>query len=367
MTKIVLHVIGSLDRGGAETFLMNVLRNINKDEIQFVFLCYGNESFDYEDEVVSLGAKIIRTTHPKYAGFIRHIKNIRRIINDENIDIVHVHTPYISMFSLIAAKQTGVVSRITHSHATKLGANSSLVKRVYILLSRATISLLSTDRVACEEEAGKALFSDKPFSVIHNGIVLDSFQFSKDSRNKIRRSYNIPDSATVIGHIGRMVPVKNQKFIIEVFEQYLKLVPDAYLLLVGEGDQKAENEQYAKKYKISERVKFLGSRGDVGVLYSAMDLFIFPSLHEGLGMVLIEAQANGLKSLASNTVPESVKLTSGVEFYPLTKGAKAWASKLGSMDLSRFDARKTLEQSPYNMAIGVKDIERLYIDSLERQ
>lgn len=362
MKKItVLHVIERMNRGGVETVAMNILRHIDNNRFSFVFLCAEGKKYDYEDELIALGAKIIRAPGPRDAGLMTYLKNFKRIVNSENIDIVHAHNH--SMYPLIAATYSGVKSRIYHSHTTGVESSGGLGKQFHIYLSKLIINILSTDRVACGIEAGKYMFGDRPFMTFHNGIILEDFYFSIDNRRMIRRDYNISDSAIVIGHIGRMVPVKNQKFVIEIFKEYLKLKTNSYLLLVGNGEQKVENEEYAKKHMVEGKVKFLGSRGDVNALYSAMDLFILPSMSEGLPVTLIEAQANGLESLASDTVSETANITGGVEFYSLKKGAIEWANKINSMDLARFDARKTLKQTPYNMKIGVKDMEKLYLET----
>jgi len=287
-------------------------------------------------------------------------------MREENIDIVHAHSNMV--LSLIAAKLAGVKARLAHAHITGTENVPSAGKRLIIFISKIIVNLFCTDRVACGEDAGRYLFGSRSFTTIYNGIVLDNFSFSELNRSKIRKELNLSESATVIGHIGRMVPFKNQKFLIDVFVQYLKLNPSSYLLLIGGGYQRHENEQYAKTYNVAERVMFLGNRDDANMFYSAMDAFVLPSTNgEGLGMVVVEAQANGLRSLVSDKVPKEVKLTKGVEFLSLDEGAQSWAKKLSSISsTSRFDALKTLQHTPYNIELGVKDVEEIYSQVGER-
>lgn len=357
----VLHIVGRMDRGGVELVLMNILRYIDKEKICFIFLCYEDKVYDYEDEIIKLGAKIIRIPAPRDVGLVRYLNNFRRIVRIENIDIVHAHN--YSMVPILAAKLSGVKLRLAHSHTTGVEYIPGRLKRLNILLSKKIISTLSTSRLACEVEAGKYMFGKKSFRILHNGIIINNFLFSDIKRKVIRKNLNLPAKSVVIGHVGRMVPVKNQKFIIKIFKEYLNLNPNSYLLLVGDGKQRLENEEYVRKLKLSNRVRFLGSRDDIGDIYSAMDIFIFPSLNEGLGLTLVEAQANGLNSVASDSVPASSKLTNGVEFFSLSEGADAWALKLyNKIDTSRFDESVSMRLGPYNITNSVKEVENLYLE-----
>jgi len=358
----ILQVHAKMNFGGVESTAMNILRHIDRSKYAFVFLCIDSDKFDYEDEMVKLGVKVIRTPSPKDIGIIKYIVRIRKIMVNEQIDIVHAHSNMV--LSLSAAISVGIKSRIAHSHTTGTENIPNTSKRIQLYISKVIINIFCNVRLACSEEAGKYLFGSKPFDTYYNGIILNDFTFSEFKRKKFRKEYGIPNTASVIGHIGRMVPVKNQNFLIEIFVEYLKLIPDAYLILIGEGYQQTQNELLAKKNDVEHRVIFLGSRGDVGYLYSAMDLFVFPSINEGLGMVIVEAQANGLKCLASDSVPSSVKLTEGVEFYSLSNDSRSWALRMSLINTKRYDAYEELEKGQYNINTGVKNIEKIYLKSL---
>lgn len=357
----ILHVHAGMNHGGVEATAMNILRHIDRERFSFVFLCLDGRKYDHEDELVKLGAKIVRTPAPRSMGLVNYIKAIRQIMREEKIDIVHAHSNMV--LSFIAAKSAGVKARIAHSHTTGTETVPGIPKKILIFISKIIINLLSTCRIACSNEAGTYLFGSRPFVTYSNGIILDNYRFSKKNRIAIRKGLTIPDDATVIGHVGRMVPVKNQTFLIQIFEHYLKLAPNSHLLLIGEGCQKHCNEQYVKSRNISDNVHFLGARRDIGDIYSAMDLFVLPSINEGLGMVIIEAQVNGLRSLVSDSVPQAVDLSDGVEFYSLKNSPSKWASKIYSMNLSRFNAKNIFKTSPYNIEISVKDIENLYTEA----
>ncbi|MEI7918038.1 MAG: glycosyltransferase [Candidatus Saccharibacteria bacterium] len=363
---IILHIVGSMNRGGAETFLMNVLRNINKNKFKFVFLCYGDTKFDYENEIIDLGGKIIRTDDVKEVGILKHIKNIQQIIQDEKIDIVHTHTCRNSMFSLIAAKRCRVNTRIAHSHNTRTSQGENLIKKMYFIFAKYIINKYSTKYLACGEQAGKALFYPKnTFTVIDNGINLDDFYYNDGVRQDIRRKLNISNDTVVIGHVGRIDKNKNQNFVIDTFFEYLKLQPKSKLILVGDGILRSQIENKVRKLGIQKNVLFLGNRSDVNKLYNAFDIFIFPSIREGLPVTLVEAQTNGLTCLISDSIDESVELTDCITFFSQNNNSQQWANQLNKLDIKRKDTKKILSHSQYNMSKNIRKIESLYASALE--
>lgn len=360
----ILQVIGGMGRGGAETFLMNVLRNIDRSKYNFVFLCYGDKPFDYEEEVISLGAKIVRVRDIKEVGFRQHVRDLRKVVVDNSIDVVHAHTYYNSVFSLIAAILSGVRLRIVHSHNTQSEPSPSLAKQFYFFVSKIGIEIFANKFVACGDDAGRALFVPwRKFQVINNGINIKDFAYSQDSRNSVREELGIDKRATVLMHAGRFAEVKNHDFLIDTFAEYQKYDPKSRLILVGDGPLRKKTEDKVEKLNLSNAVKFLGLRSDVYRIYSAADAFVFPSIFEGLPVVLVEAQTNGLRCLVSDSVDKDTKLTEAVEFYQLSKTASEWANRISSMNLARVDSQDTMLNSSYNIKISVKNIEKLYIDS----
>lgn len=362
----ILHVVGGMDRGGAETFLMNILRNIDKEKFNFIFLCYGNKPFDYENEIRSLGAKIIRTPDIKNVGIFKHIHNIEKIIKDEKICIVHAHTHYNSMFSLIAAKRSKVKTRISHSHSTKSEQNPSLIKKIYFIFSKLVINIYANNYLACAEDAGHAIYYKKNrFTVVDNGIILNDFYFNDSSRELIRRTLSIADGTTVIGHVGRFDTAKNHMFLLDVFGEYTKINDNTTLLLVGDGRLKNDIHDKVKSLNLQDKVIFMGVRDDINKIYSAMDIFLFPSLYEGLGIALIEAQTNGLPCLTSNVIDPITQITERIHYYPLDKGPISWADKIKTINLAKHKRNLELVSSTsrYNVIHSIKLIEGIYSNS----
>lgn len=361
MKKIkILEVIGSMDMGGAETFLMNVLRNIDRKKFELIFLCYGNKKFDYEEELVSLGGKIVRISKPT-GNIFKNIKQIKDIIRNNNIDVVHCHTYFNSMYALIAAKQCKIKKRITHSHNTVSEKNPSIIKKIYFSLSKIVIDFYSTDFLACGKEAGEALFfKNKKFQVIDNGIILEKFYYNKNLREEKRKELKLPNDYQIIGHVGRFEEAKNHSFLIDLFDEYQKKNKKTLLLLIGDGSLRPSIEKKIKEKKLNNKVILLSKRSDVNELYNVMDLFLFPSLYEGLPVVLVEAQTNGLPIVASDTIDKESDYTNTISFLSLQDDFDSWMKTIEKRIKKRTDNRKMMENSKYNIKNTVKQIEDIY-------
>lgn len=356
----ILEVIGSMNMGGAETLLMNILRNINKQKYELFFLCYGNKKFDYEDELTSLGGKIIRISTPT-SNIFKNVKQIKKIIKDNNIDVVHCHTYFNSMYALIAAKQCKIKKRITHSHNTISEKNPSILKRFYFFVSKIIINLYSTDFLACGQEAGEALFfRNKNFRIIDNGIILDKFYYDSEIREKKRKELNFSDGYQVIGHVGRFEEAKNHEFLIDIFDGYQKKHKDSILLLIGDGSLRTSIEKKIREKHLQNNVFLLSKREDVNEIYNVMDLFLFPSLYEGLPVVLIEAQTNGLPIVASDTIDKDSDYTNTISFLPLNDSKDIWITEIEDRIGKRVNNKKIMENSKYNIKNTVSQIEEIY-------
>ncbi len=361
----ILQVIGSLNRGGAETFLMNVLRNIDRDKYQFVFLCYGDTISDYEDEAIQLGARVVRIPEFKDVGLRQHIKDIRRVIRDNKIDIVHAHTYYNSVFSLIAAKLSGIRMRIVHSHNTMSEVNPSLSKRIYFKISSLVINLLSTIRLACGDAAGRALFGSKAsFVIVNNGIEIEKFRYSEQYRSKIRKELGIEAGCIVVGHVGRFEEVKNHAFLLDIFKAFHDNNQNSKLVLVGDGPLRSAVEAKIERLELNDDVLLLGKRADVAKIYSAMDVLVFPSLFEGLPLTLVEAQVSGLRCLVSSTVDESARLTDDMHFWSLDESAAKWAGDINTHKPRMMDVDGCILQ--YDINLSVAKVANIY-NKLEGQ
>lgn len=361
MKKInVLQITSSMNIGGLETFIMNLLRNIDREKFNFIFLTYADGKYDYEDEINKLGGKIVRITHPKETSMINHLGQIKKVIKDEKIDVIHSHTYFNSAIFLLAGKLSGVKTRIVHSHTTLGSKKVGLIKSFKWFIARLLISLFATDRFACGSEAAYALYRKKTATVIPNGIDFNRFSYNKDFRKEIRTELKIDDDMKVIGHVGRLDYPKNHKFLIDIFEEYKKINPKTKLVLVGDGNLKEELINIVKIKNLENDVLFLGSRNDVYKIYNAFDLFLFPSIYEGLPVTLVETQVNGLSALVSLNVPSECKLTNNIYFYSLDKSSKEWALELNRLSLKRNNEIGEIINSDYNIENGIKKIEKIY-------
>lgn len=361
MKKVkVLEVIGSMNMGGAETLLMNIFKNIDRKKFEMIFLCYGNQKFDYEDELTNLGEKIIRISKPT-SNIFKNVKQIKKVIKDNSIDVVHCHTYFNSMYALIAAKQCKIKKRITHSHNTISEKNPSILKKIYFFVSKLVINLYSTDFLACGKEAGEALFfRNQNFKIIDNGIILDRFYYDSEIREKKRKELKLPDGYQVIGHVGRFEEAKNHEFLVDLFDEYHKKHKKSILLLIGDGSLRTSIEKKIREKHLQNKIFLLLKRSDVNEIYNAMDLFLFPSLYEGLPVVLIEAQTNGLPIVASDTIDKDSDYTKTISFLSLNEDKNVWINEIEDRIGKRVDNKKIMENSKYNIKNTVSQIEEIY-------
>lgn len=356
----ILQVNYKMDIGGIESFLMNVYRNIDRSKYQFVFLTYFDKTFDFEEEIESLGGKVVRISNPNDISIIKHVKEIYHVIRKEKIEAVHCHTYFNAAYVVLAAFLAKVKIRVVHSHTTLALTKSSFSKKVKWGVSRMMIRLFSTHRLACSQEAGKALYKNMDFKVISNGIDFSKFFYSEEKRKEGRSSLNIPESTFVLGHVGRLDTPKNHIFLIDILEEIVKKQKDALLLLVGTGPLEKELKDIVKKKGLEKKVLFLGNRKDVGKYLCIFDLFVFPSLYEGLPVSLVEVQANGLPALISDVISKEIQLTACIHYFSLEKSASIWADEILKMNVKRVDTIDALQQSDYSIHKTVSVLTQIF-------
>lgn len=355
----VLQVVGGLDRGGIETLLRNIYEHIDKNEFQFVFLCYGSRHFEYEEELAEMGAKIIRTDYPniKVWKFIRSVKNI---IKDNNIDIVHSNTFYNSAFIQLAAKQAGVKVRITHSHSSNDNKKQTFLRKIYAFVCRRMILSNSTAFAACSRESAEKLFGkNQAYKVIKNGVNFEKFKFDDKKRNKVRESFGIRKDWTFFGMIARQTVAKNPLFAIRVFYHYHKLNPKSFMVMVGKGEMREDIENEIEQLDLRQDIVIVEPNSKVHELYSAIDVLLLPSNYEGLPVVLIESQVSGLWSFVSSKVTEEALLTRRVVRLNLNLGAKIWAKRIFHTDLF-VDRKEQNVPKSFEIAEVTLDLEDWY-------
>lgn len=321
----VLQCVNNMHRAGLETMLMNYYRNIDREKIQFDFLVHRAERSDYDDEIESMGGRIYRAPrlYPQnYPAYFAFMKKFFR--EHPEYRIVHSHIDAMSFLPLLAAKKAGVPVRIAHSHSTSIDLDFKYpLKQCF----RTMIPWVATHRIACGQNAGQFLYRGRSFQIIPNAIDAAAFIFSPYVRELKRKELTIEDKF-VVGHVGRFNYPKNHKFLIDLFVQLRKQKPDAVLMLVGTGEKEEEIRAYVQKLNVEDSVLFMGSRSDVNELYQAMDIFVMPSLFEGVPVVGIEAQFAGLRCLFSTQVPDEVEFTNQCTFLDLAGGPSLWAETI---------------------------------------
>lgn len=324
----VLHAVYGMDRGGIETWLMNVLRSINRPRFQFDFMVYTTRACAYDDEIRSLGSRIIPcapATRP-----IAHLRDLERVLRAEGpFDVVHVHGTAADGAVLRAAARAGVPVRIMHSHNAGEGRRR-LRSYVYRLVTGHWMRRYMThgfgcSEAACAHEFGACWRTGERCQVLYYGMNWEAFRQPVDVRT-LRSDLGLPPEGLVIGHVGRFHPQKNHAFWFEIAKRIAALRDDAYFLLVGDGELKQGFQDLARQWDLQQRFIFTGARPDVPRLLQAMDVFLFPSRFEGLGIVVIEAQAVGLPCVVSDAVPgEAIVIERQVRRLPLSVSPDVWA------------------------------------------
>ena len=308
--KRCLQITASLHIGGAEKVARDIGLEARRLGYEVDYLVFGDEVCGYEQELEDSGCRMIHIPAPA-ENYRRYLNTLKRLMRENEYLVVHAHTMFNIGWAMLAAKQCGVPIRIAHAHSA-LDNGHGLKKSVYEQLMRAMILHNATDLVACGNAAGIRLFGreayEKAGRCILNGVDVDRFSFSEEARNKIRDELHLRD-AFVIGHVGHLAAVKNQAFLIRLLPQIIERKPDAKLLLLGDGDDRNKLKAMIRDAKLEDRVIMTGNVRNVPDYLSAMDIFAFPSLFEGMPLSIVEVQANGLPCVLSTGVPQDVFLT----------------------------------------------------------
>lgn len=347
----ILHVIGVMNRGGAESMIMNLYRNIDRSKVQFDFVENTSETGNYENEITQLGGRIYHC--PKFNGnVIKYVRwwNDFFCTHKDEYSFVHGHIGSTAAMYLSVAKKNGIKT-IAHSHNTYTG-KFSLSQLEYQILSYPT-RYISDFFFACSVKAGISRYGRKvKFTVIRNAIDTDQFSCDNEVKEKMRAMLGIPSGIKVFGHIGRFNAQKNHRFVLKVFREIQNSI-DAILLFVGDGPLRKDIEREANELGISEQVMFLGVREDIPELLNAMDVLIFPSIYEGLPVTIVEAQSTGLRCLISDRISkETVLVPELITYMSLDQHEKEWADK--AVELSEYN-RKSRKKEVSEAGFDIKD------------
>lgn len=359
----VLHFQGRMGKGGAETFMMNAFRNIDRNKVQFDFLIYHDfgDVRPYNDEIHSLGGHIYSVPNPK-KNIIAYIKAVKKLLKDKKFDVVHSEVFFGGGLNLFLAKKAGIKKRIVHSHATSDGKGKNLPLKMLRKIFDRLMKENATDFLACSHEAGVALYGkEQPFVFVPNGIDLELYRNIPESKITIRKSLNIPADAFVVGNIGRFEDQKNHLFLIDIFEQVIKKNKNSHLVLIGEGSLFSKVNEKVIRKGLAEKVSFLGVRNDIPQLLKSMDVFLMPSLYEGLPISAVEAQAANLKLVLSNEVSKETRISENVHFISLNEEPKQWAKIALQEPLQNFPYK---EMEIYDMKKTAEQLEKIYLSRL---
>lgn len=361
----ILQSVNIMDRAGLETMLMNYYRNIDRTKIQFDFLTHRTETGAYDEEIRELGGKIYHAPRLYPQNYIQYFNFMNRFFEEHSeYLIIHSHIDSMSYFPLWVAKKKGVPVRIGHSHSSKLDKDFKYPIKFFALKKMPTVA---NEYFACSKMAGEFMWPNQKFNVVHNAIELNKFAYDEETRRAVRNKLKISNSSFVIGHVGRFYYVKNQFFLIDVFYEIVKEKPDSFLILVGKGEDEAKIRCKISDAGLEEKVLILIDRLDVNELYQAFDIFVMPSLFEGLPVVGVEAQANGLPCVFSQNVSEEVILTHSAERFSLNNNAKEWADLILKKNIERNEnAVFELSNSGYDIKKEAKKLENWYLKKYEQ-
>lgn len=355
--------------GGIESVIINYYRKIDRNKLQFDFLCNSYNKIAYEDEIISLGGNTIHFP-ARSKNYFKYKKELNNFFKKHSNEYESIWVNVCSLANidyLILAKKYGIRKRIIHSHNSE--NMDSRLRGLLHSFNKNRITKYATDFWACSKDAAKWFYDDRialDAVIIHNAIDLTAFSFNKEKRALIRKELNW-NSNYIIGNIGRLHFQKNQKFILDIFKKYMEINPSSRLVLVGDGEDRQDLEKKCEELGISKYVKFAGIQNNIGAWLSGMDLFLFPSVFEGLSLAALEAQAEGIPVLASNKViPIDAKINDNFIFFDLSMPAEEWAREIEKirkeMDRENPDSiRKSFEDLGFDIKTEVKKLEKLLV------
>lgn len=375
----ILQVVGRMGYGGIESLIMNLYRNIDRDKVQFDFLCHEGLGGGYENEIIRLGGKIYempklrdntddsgkkRTYYWKVFEYIKALKEFFK--SHPEYKIIHGHmTNTATIYMPIAKKYGNVKCCIAHSHQSeKTPGLSGIVTDIL----QKNLYKNATEYFACSEMAAKWIYPKEFINqgkvhIIKNGIDTNKFKYDETIRNLTRESLGLSNKY-VVGNVARFKTQKNHNFMIDIFKEFHDQNPDAVLMLVGSGERMNEIKEKVVNLGLSDYVIFMGVRSDVYNLMQAMDIFLLPSLFEGLPVSGIEAQATGLPMVTSTEVSKETDITGNCTFIPLSTPAEEWAKKITKIrsGFVRHDVKKYIDENGFNITDTAKWLQDFYIE-----
>lgn len=369
----VLHVVGGMARGGAETMIMNLYRHVDRSRLQFDFLCTRPDEQSYDQEIRELGGRIMRIDSPAEVGHWAYVQQMKRVIETKGpFRAVHAHTLFNTGLVAAVAKHAGVPVRFSHSHSTSDIANASFKGAVYHWIMRRLILHYATHWVTCGEEAGQYLFGDRAYDsgqviLLRNGLDLAAYE-GLDREcivKRYNREFGFEDSDVVLGNVAGFRELKNHPFLIKLMVALLEENPNYKMVLVGDGETRTAVEVLVTKHGLQDKVIFTGVRADIPELMTYFDVFLLPSLYEGLPVTAIEAQAAGTACVLSSTITKEVDLGLGLTKHVNLDDLSGWSQTIRDVLTfsdapSLVDRFRVIREYGYDVRVNVEDIYEIY-------
>lgn len=377
MIKILYALNGTFYKGGTEAVVLSYYNNIDRTKFHIDFLLHGHEyeciNNEMHNYLLSCGSKIFYVT-PRGENFKKNNHEISKVFKENKYVIVHSHMDAAGYFLLKEAKKAGIPVCISHSHntANKRKNNSNIKDLIYKIVHEFAIKRLPkvTDvRIACSTEAGNWLFNGSKFKVLNNAIDINKYTYDSSKREKMRQALGF-NNEIVIGHVGRFAVQKNHEFLIDIFAGFLNCHADAKLVLVGTGELLNIIKQKVSLLGIEKNVMFLGVRNDVDGLMQAFDVFLLPSLHEGLPVVGVEAQASGLPCVISSTVSPEIKLSDNTVLVSLDASVSEWCNVIEDVynrDVNRTKGMEIVKNAGFDIKDVINALMKIYEDCLKEK
>ena len=369
----ILHImIGMGSYGGAEQFALSYYENMDKSKIRFDFLFLNQNVLRFIDNPCLKESRIdelgIWKRKINLFTCIKTIKELIKYLKKSHYEIIHINSGIIKaeLCCLIAAKIAGVNVRIAHSHTAK-PISKGIRERVSDKIKSTMVRNLATDYFACSETAGIHLFGKKgirseKYRIVRNAIDLDKYRYDAEKAEYVRQRERV-EKGLIFGHVGRFVEVKNQRYLIDVFKRIHDKLTDAKLWMIGDGELFDKIQDYIDACGLYESVKLFGEREDVADLMQSMDALIFPSIFEGLSIVVVEAQAAGLNTFVSDSISYEHRLSNHIWFLSLDSGSEYWSDFIiEKMENYRknMDIRELTDHG-YDIAVASKELQNFYI------
>lgn len=358
----VLHSVSNMDRAGIETMLMNYYRHIDREKVQFDFLCNKRKAGAYDDEIKKMGGRIYHTPGLNPARYPRYLKYMEELFKKNHYHIIEAHNDAMGVYALYAAKINHIPVRIFHAHSTSIPKDWKLpIKFVCKVLLPAN----TNQHFSCSVAAGRYYFGSKAinnYELIPNAIEVGRFVFNKKSRDFIRKQYGLV-GRHIVGHVGRFMAEKNHTFLIDIFAEIEKRDPLAILVLLGDGELLEKIKKKVKRKGLQDKVFFIGNVGNANEWYNVFDVFVLPSLWEGLPVVGVEAQANDLPCIFSDSVTKEIAIAQRVEFIPLKSSTFQWAEAIMSSFCitTRNNNTELITDHNYNIVFEAKKLQNRYM------